>query len=75
MGTLPAPTCKRPLNTTGRKDSTMTLVFASNVHEVEALVTLANVTPKGVDALPESGAGHSSRGTFVNIYKHKTVAS
>lgn len=46
----------------------VTLVFASNVHEVEAFMTLADVAPKSVDTLPKSRAGRSSSGTFINIH-------
>lgn len=44
------------------------LIFASDVHEVEASVTLADVAPKRVDALPKSGAGHSPSRTFIDIH-------
>lgn len=64
----------RLLNATSRKltqerDSslTVTLVFASNVHEVETSVTLADVTPKCVGALPKPRAGDSSSSAFINI--------
>lgn len=53
----------------------VTLVFASNVHEVEAFVTLADVTAKGVEALPEPGAGHPSCGAFVDIHTGPPVRS
>lgn len=46
---------------------TVTLVFASNVHEVEAFMALADITPKSVDTLPKSRAGNSSSSTFINI--------
>lgn len=45
----------------------MTLIFASNVHEVETSMTLADVAPKRVDALPKPGAGDSSSRTLVDI--------
>jgi hypothetical protein len=45
----------------------MALIFASNVHEVETSVTLADVAPKRVDTLPKSRAGDSSSRTFINI--------
>ena len=64
----------RLLNATSRKltqerDSsiTVTLVFASNVHEFETSVALADVTPKGVGALPKARAGDSSSSAFINI--------
>ena len=64
----------RLINATSRKltqerDSslTVTLVFASNVHEVETSVTLADVTPKCVGALPKPRAGDSSSSAFINI--------
>lgn len=53
----------------------VTLVFASNVHEVEAFMTFADVTPKSVDTLPESGAGGSSGGTFINIHTGPPIRS
>lgn len=53
----------------------VTLVFASGVHELEAVVTLADVTPEGVDALSEPGAGHSSRGALVHIHTGPPVGS
>lgn len=64
----------RLLNATGSKSTqgwdsfiTVTLIFASNVHEVETSVTLADVAPKRVDALPKPGAGDSSSRTLVDI--------
>lgn len=53
----------------------VTLVFASNVHEVEAFMTLADVTPKSVDALPKSRAGNSSGSTFINIHTGPPIRS
>lgn len=53
----------------------MALVFASNVHEVEAFMTLADVTSKSVDTLPISRAGSSSSGTFINIHTGPAIWS
>lgn len=53
----------------------MTLVFASNVHEVEACMTLADVTSESVDTLPESRAGGSSSGTLINIHTGPPIGS
>lgn len=77
---LPAPgisvfgTIKRPSHARGRNREkqrpgflTVTLVFAANVHEVEAFIALADITPKSVDTLPKSRAGNSSSSTFINI--------
>lgn len=65
---------KRPFRSTGKNNTkqglgfiTVTLVFASNVHEVEAFMTFADVTPKSVDTLPVSRAGGSSSSTFINV--------
>lgn len=53
----------------------VTLVFASNVHEVETRMALADVTPKGVGALPISRAGDSSSSTFINIHTGPPIGS
>lgn len=53
----------------------VTLVFASDVHEVEACVTLADVTPESVDTLPKPRAGGSSSSTFINIHTGPPVGS
>lgn len=53
----------------------MTLVFASNVHEVEAFMTLADVAPKSVDTLPKSRAGGSSGNAFINIHTGPPIRS
>lgn len=53
----------------------VTLIFASDVHEVEAGMALADVAPKRVDALPKSRAGDSSGRTFVNIHTGPPVRS
>lgn len=53
----------------------VTLVFASNVHEVETSVALADVTPKGVGALPKSRAGDSSSSAFINIHTGPPIGS
>lgn len=53
----------------------MTLIFASNVHEVETSVTLADVAPKRVDALPKPGAGDSSSRTLVDIHTGPPIRS
>lgn len=53
----------------------VTLVFASYVHEVEAFMTFADVTPKSVHTLPVSGAGGSSSSTFINVHTGPPVRS
>lgn len=53
----------------------VTLVFASNVHEVEAFMTLADVTPKSIDTLSKSRAGDSSSSTFIDIHTGPPVRS
>lgn len=53
----------------------VTLVFASNVHEVEAFMTLADVTSKSVDTLPKSRAGSSSSSTFINVHTGPPIRS
>jgi len=53
----------------------VTLVFASNVHEVEAFLTLADVTPKSVDTLPKSRAGGASSSTFIDIHTGPPIGS
>jgi hypothetical protein len=53
----------------------VTLIFASNVHEVEAFVTLADVTPKSVDTLPKPWAGDSPCSTFINIHTGPPIRS
>lgn len=45
----------------------MTLVFASDVDQIVALMALADVAAKRVDAFPESGTHSRSCGTLVNI--------
>lgn len=48
---------------------TYTLVLPVDVLQVEALVTLAGVTPECVDALTEPGTrGHAAR-TLVHVWK------
>lgn len=51
------------------------LIFASNVHEVETSVTLADVAPERVDALPKPGAGDSSSRTLIDIYTGPPIRS
>lgn len=53
----------------------VTLVFAANVHEVEAFMALADITPKSVDTLPKSRAGNSSSSTFINIHTGPSIRS
>lgn len=53
----------------------VTLIFASNVHEVETSMTLADVAPKRVDALPKPGAGDSSSRTLVDIHTGPPIRS
>lgn len=53
----------------------MTLVFAANVHKVEAFMTFADVTSESVDTLPKPRAGGSSSGTFINIHASPPVGS
>lgn len=53
----------------------VTLVFASDVHEVEACVTLADVAPESVDTLPKPRAGGPPSSTFINIHAGPPVGS
>lgn len=46
---------------------TYTLVFAVDVLQVKAIVTLADVTPERVDALAESRANAAACGALVHV--------
>lgn len=46
---------------------TDTLVFAVDVLQVEAIMTLADVTPERVDAFAEARADAAARGALVHI--------
>lgn len=49
----------------------MALVFASNVHQIKAFMTPANVAPKSIDALPKAWAENPPSSTFINICGNK----
>lgn len=46
---------------------TYTLIFAVDVLQVEAIMTLADVTPERIDALAEAGTNAAACGTLIHI--------
>lgn len=51
----------------------MALVFASDVHQIKAFMTPANVASKSIDAVPKSWADNPPSSTFINIYTSPAI--
>lgn len=64
------PRFSRPW-TGGTVGPTCALVLPVDVLQLEALVTLADVAPERVDALPEPGARRPARRTLVHVWKQE----
>lgn len=49
----------------------MALVFASDVHQIKAFMTPANVASKSIDAVPKPWTENPPSSTFINICRNK----